>query len=282
MSAVYPLVRNLYAFSTRFGVSRRPSRAGSSPRSVSSFLIASCILLFYISAPAAQPPDPPSRERFSEAERLYADRGNLASARRAADAWAAALAADPRGFDAAWQLARADYWLGTHGPEAARRGFLETGIDAGRKAASLQPGRPEGHFWIAANMGALAESFGLRQGLKYRKPIKESLETVLRLDPAFMDGSADRALGRWYFKVPRLFGGDRRQAEAHLRQSLTYNRESTVSHFFLAELLEDEGRNAEARAELQRVIDAPLSRDWAPEDRDYKERAKHLLATLRP
>ena len=115
-----------------------------------------------------------------------------------------------------------------------------------------------------------------------RVETRSGIETVLRVDAPFLDGSADRALGRWYFKVPRLFGGDRRQAEAHLRQSLTYNRESTVSHFFLAELLEDEGRNAEARAELQRVIDAPLSRDWAPEDRDYKERAKHLLATLRP
>ncbi len=126
-------------------------------------------------------------------------------------------------------------------------------------------------------MGTLAESFGLRQGLKYRKPIKESLETVLRLDPAFMDGSADRALGRWYFKVPRLFGGDRKLSEAHLRKSLTYNPDSTVSHFFLAELLEDDGRKADARAEFQKVIDAPLSRDWAPEDREYKDKAKRAL-----
>ncbi len=56
-------------------------------------------------------------------------------------------------------------------------------------------------------MGALAESFGLRQGLKYRGAIKDELLTVLRLDPAFQEGSADRALGRWYYKVPGLFGG---------------------------------------------------------------------------
>ena len=259
-------------------MSRSPSRIGSSPRSVSSLLIASCILLFYIPALTAQSPDPPSRDaRFGEAERLYADRANLTSARRAAEAWSSALAADPRDFDTAWKLARADYWLGTHGPEAERRGHLEAGIDAARKAAALQASRPEGHFWIAANMGTLAESFGLRQGLKYRKPIKESLETVLRLDPAFMDGSADRALGRWYFKVPRLFGGDHKLSEAHLRKSLTYNPDSTVSHFFLAELFEDDGRKPDARAEYQKVIDAPLSRDWAPEDQEYKDKAKRAL-----
>ena len=263
-------------------MSRRPSRSGSSPRSVSSFLIASCILLFYIPALAAQSAGPPSREsRFGEAERLYEDRANPASARRAADLWRSALAGDPRNFDADWKLARADYWLGTHAPEPERRGYLEAGIDAGRKAAALQPNRPEGHFWIAANMGALAESYGVRQGLKYRKAIKEELETVLRLDAAFMDGSADRALGRWYFKVPRLFGGDRKLSEAHLRRSLSYNPDSTVSHFFLAELLEDEGRKDDARAEHQKVLEAPLSRDWRPEDREFKEKAARALARVK-
>jgi tetratricopeptide (TPR) repeat protein len=272
----------LYAFSTRFGVSRNPSRSGFSPRSISSFLIASCILLFYIPAPAAQSADAAARDaRSSEADRLYADRANLASARRAADIWSAAIAADPRDFDAAWKLARAKYWLGGHGPDAERRKELERGIDAGRKAAAIHPDRPEGHFWIAANMGALAESFGLRQGLKYRKPIKEELETVLRLDPAFQEGSADRALGRWYFKVPGLFGGDRKLAEAHLRKSLTYNPASTASHYFLGELLDDAGRKDEARVELQKVLDAPVNRDWAAEDREFKDKARALLSRIR-
>ncbi len=194
--------------------------------------------------------------------------------------WTSALAADARDFDAAWKLARSDYWLGGHGPDAERRRDLENGIDAGRKATAIQPRRPEGHFWMAANMGALAESFGLRQGLKYRRTIKEALETVLRLDPAFMDGSADRALGRWYFKVPRLFGGDRKLSEAHLRTSLTYSPNSTASHFFLGELLRGEGRTDEARAEFQRVVDAPANPAWVPEDQEFKEKAKKALANL--
>ena len=107
--------------------------------------------------------------------------------------------------------------------------------------------------------------------------IKDELETVLRLDPAYQQGSADRALGRWYFKVPRLFGGSRKLAEEHLRTSLKYNPNSTVSHFFLAELLLDDGRKAEARMELQRVLDAPLDPDWMPEDREFKEKARSLI-----
>jgi len=215
------------------------------------------------------------------ADALYADRANLASARRAAAEWSDELARNPQAFAAAWKLARTDYWLGGHAAESEQRRLFESGIDAARKAVALQPNRPEGYFWLAANMGTMAESFGLRQGIKYRKPIKEALETVLRLDPAFQQGSADRALGRWYFKVPGLFGGSNKLAEAHLRASLKYNATSTVTHFFLAEVLLDTGRKDEGRAELQNVIDAPLDPEWTPEDREYKARARTLLASVK-
>jgi tetratricopeptide (TPR) repeat protein len=214
------------------------------------------------------------------ADSLYADREHLASARQAAAIWAGELEHAQASFEAAWKLARVCYWLGGHAPEAERRGFLERGMAAARQAVAAHPNRPEGHFWRAANMGTLAESFGLRAGLKYRKPVKDELETVLRIDSSFMDGSADRVLGRWYFEVPRLLGGSNARAEEHLRASLTYDATSTVSHFFLAELLLDEDRVREAREHLQKVIEAPPNAEWAPEDREYKAKALTLLAKL--
>lgn len=214
-------------------------------------------------------------------EALYKDRETLASARRAADLWAARLAGNPKDFDSAYKLAQGRYWLGTNGlPEPERKGALEAGIAAARTAIALQANRPEGHFWLAANMGALAESFGTRQGIKYRGPIKDALLMTLKLDPAFLDGSADRALGRWYFKVPGLFGGSNKLSEIHLRKSLTYNGNSVISHLFLAETLQDMGRKDEARKECQAAIDAPPDPNWAPEDRRFKEIAKRLLRDL--
>lgn len=215
------------------------------------------------------------------ADSLYAARDQPGRAREAARLWRASLDANPRDFEAAWKLSRALYWLGTQeGDATSRQGDLEAGVAAGRTAAQLREDRPEGHFWMAANMGALAQSFGLRQGLRYRGAIREALERVLRIDPAFQEGSADRALGRWYFKVPRLFGGSNDRAIAHLERSLTYNPDSTASLLFLAEVYLDEGRAAEARRLLQRVLDAPLHPDWAPEDRAFKAQARVLLAAL--
>jgi len=111
-----------------------------------------------------------------------------------------------------------------------------------------------------------------------RGEIKDELLTVLKLAPAFQQGSADRALGRWYYKVPGLFGGSKTKSEEHLRRSLTYGPNSTASHFFLAETLFDQNRPADARAELQRVLDAPVDPDWGPEDREFKDKARRRLA----
>jgi tetratricopeptide (TPR) repeat protein len=213
---------------------------------------------------------------------LYQDRENLASAQQAVDIWTARLTANPKDFTSAYRLAQARYWLGTNGlPVPQRKGALEAGIAAARVAIAIDAKKPEGHFWLAANMGALAESFGLRQGIKYRRQIRDALEAALHLDPGFLQGSADRALGRWYFKVPGLFGGSNKQSEAHLRKSLTYNPNSVISHLFLADTLADMGRKDEARKAYQAAIDAPFDPDWTPEDRRFKEQAKRLLQNLR-
>jgi hypothetical protein len=213
-----------------------------------------------------------------EADMLYANRTDLASAQKAAALWDEAAMRDPRDFESAWKLSRACYWLGGHVAMDRRRTELERGVAAGRKAAAIRPDQPEGHFWAAANMGALAESFGLQQGLRYRGPIKDELEMVLKIDPAFQQGSADRALGRWYFKVPGLFGGDKSKSVEHLQRSLTYNPTSAASHFFLAETFRSMNRSADANAELQKVLDSPLEPDWTPEDLEFKAQARALLS----
>jgi tetratricopeptide (TPR) repeat protein len=233
----------------------------------------SCIGALYLLAAPARPiaaaqPDP---------DALYQQRADMPAAIQAADIWAARLAAAPTDFDFAWKLARASYWIGTHAAAALRRPALERGVSAGEQAARLEPNRPEGHFWMAANMGALAESFGLSQGLKYRGKIKSELERVLAIDPAWQQGSADRALGWWYHQVPGLFGGSEAEAETHLRRALTYNPQSPATLFFLSQVLRERGKRDEAHAMLEATIHAPIEPDWAAEDRDFQQKAEAAL-----
>ena len=211
---------------------------------------------------------------------LYAQREDLDAARRAAEIWEGRLARDPRDFEAAWKLARARYWLGGRASGRQVKTELEAGEAAARRAITVRPERPEGHFWLAANLGAIAETQGRLTGLRLRGEIKRELERVLAIDPAFQQGSADRALGRWYLKVPGLFGGSRSKAERHLRRSLTYNPHSTASLFFLAETLIADDREDEAAAVLRQLLDAPLDPQWGPEDREFKRRARRLVEEI--
>ena len=223
----------------------------------------------------------PGQQAAKDPDRLYADREHLPSALEAADIWEARLAGGARDFEAAWKLARACYWLGSHVPRDESRTQYERGIKAGMRAVEIEPGRPEGHFWMAADMGAMAESFGLRAGLRYRGPIKRELETVLRIDPGYQQGSADRALGRWYFRVPRLFGGSRDKAVEHLKRSLAFAPESSATHYFLAETFHEMDRVDDARREARLVLNAPFHPDWTPEDREFKQKAMALLERIK-
>jgi tetratricopeptide (TPR) repeat protein len=211
---------------------------------------------------------------------LYRSRDDLAKAREAEAVWQRRLERRGADFESAWKVARARYWIGTHVAEGERETVLGRGIRAAEHAMRLEPDRPEGHFWLAANLGALAEAGGPLRGLRYRGRIRSALERVLAIDPAWQQGSADRALGRWYFKVPGLFGGSNAEAERHLRQSLTYNPDSTASLVFLAEVLLDDGRESEAAELLKRTLAAPLDPEWAPEDREFKAQARRLLENI--
>lgn len=211
---------------------------------------------------------------------LYADRIRLDSAVGAAAIWEQRLGGGAADFEAAWKLARAAYWLGSHAPTNQRRKQLERGIEAATRAVAIDGSRPEGHFWLAADMGTLAESFGLRAGLRYRGPVKRELETVLRIDPGYGEGLADRALGRWYLRVPALFGGSRTLSVQHLQHSLLYDARSAATHLFLAETYLAMGRREDADQELQQVLDAPEHPDWVPEVQEFKQRAATLRAPL--
>jgi cytochrome c-type biogenesis protein CcmH/NrfG len=81
--------------------------------------------------------------------------------------------------------------------------------------------------------------------------------------------------------VPGLFGGSDKKSEEYLRKSLTYDPRNHASLFFLAETLADMDRKAEARTTLQTLLDAPIDPAWGPEDHEFKQKAKQMLAQMR-
>jgi hypothetical protein len=135
---------------------------------------------------------------------LYAQRATLAKAAQAAAIWQAALDRNPSDFDAAWKRARAGYWIGGHETtQPARDAAYEAAMAAARKAIAAHPDKPEGHFWLAANMGGYAQDHGIRGGLNTAATSATSSRRSSRSTRRF---SRDRPIARWAVGTSRCPG----------------------------------------------------------------------------
>ena len=78
----------------------------------------------------------------ADPEALYRERATIAKARQAAAIWETRLAKDPKDFESAWKLARAEYWLGGHDAETTTRALGIVGSMASGLFAYLADGTP--------------------------------------------------------------------------------------------------------------------------------------------
>src|SRR5438552_1046958 len=134
-------------------------------------------------------------------------------------------------------------------------------------AVKLQDRRPEGHFWLGANYGGTAEKSTLA-GLSEVDDIKREMETVIKLDEKYQDGSAYMVLGQVYLESPTLLGGDTQKAISYLEKGLRLGPDNELMRLHLAEAYAQAHRNEDARKQ----IDALLAMKPAPGyETEYKE-----------
>src|SRR5712671_1754302 len=142
----------------------------------------------------------PSAEAIAEADQYYAQRADLVKVRQAIVSLRQAQADDPANFELAWRLAKFDYYLGAHTPEATEQDkAYREGIAAGKLAVRLQDEKPEGHFWLGANDGGYAQLITL-SGLGELQYIEQEMEKVLTIDEGFQSGTAYMVLGQVYLE----------------------------------------------------------------------------------
>ena len=155
----------------------------------------------------------------------------------------------------------------------------DRGRELGKRAVELAPRDPEAHVWYGINTGRWGLTKGVMRSLFLLPTVREQVEATLALDPRNLRALA--LSGNVYLEVPGLFGGDTEKAEQQFRQALEINPRFTVARVDLARVLIARGRYADARRELQRVIDekAPNSiADWTVKD---LPRARQLLESIK-
>lgn len=196
------------------------------------------------------------------------------------DGLARAAAADPHP-DTLVALARISFIWGdirATSPEQKLEAY-DRGRQAATRAIERAPRSAAGRFWLAANTARWGQTKGIVRSLFLLPAVNEEIRAVLELDPQF---TAVYALaGHVAYEVPALFGGDLERAEELFRTGLGQDPKFTGLRVGLGKTLIRQGRLAEARRELEAVLDerAPSNpADWTLKD---AREARALLDALR-
>jgi len=205
----------------------------------------------------------------------------------------AALALEPRNYDALWRAARSGVDLGEFEPDRARRTALfSAATDRAQLAVEVNPGGADGHFVLARALGRMALSLGVRDRVKYAGKIRTQALECLRIEPTH--AGCLHVMGEWNAEVMRLNGFQRMFASHFLggqvfgtaswKEALRYmlaavanDPRRVVHRLDLARVYRDMGQIANARLEYEAVLSGPLI-DY--NDPHYKAQAAAELKQL--
>ncbi|MBI4588387.1 MAG: tetratricopeptide repeat protein [Candidatus Rokubacteria bacterium] len=193
---------------------------------------------------------------------------------------AQAVKADPR-VENLVALARACFIWGDI-RAATRDQKLEAydqGREAARRATELEPKSAAAHFWYGTNTGRWGQTKGVLRSLFLLPTVQEEIRIVLDLDPKFT--AVYSLAGNVFYEVPGLLGGDLDKAEEMFRKGLEQDPKFTGMRVGLAKTLIKKGRIAEARRELEAVLDEKEPRnpaDWTLKD---SREARALLESIK-
>lgn len=155
----------------------------------------------------------------------------------------------------------------------------ERGREVGKRAVELAPRNPEPHFWYATNTAKWGQTKGVMRSLFLLPTIREELDIIFSLAP---DHPGAHALaGNVDLEIPAMLGGGVEKAEEHFRKALKMDPKYTGTRVDLARALIKQGKYAEARKELRRVLDEKEPRSYADWTVKHTKKAKELLESIR-
>lgn len=220
----------------------------------------------------------PAAEMVAQADALYVQRADLAKAKAALDLYEQALKADPTSEELATKVAKTAYWVGKHlKDDDDQAAMFERGIKACKAVLKAKPDSLHATYWLGVCYGVYGKAKGISKSLDLVDPIKELMKKVIAKDPAFEGGGAYRVLGRMYFKLPGLFGGDNDKSIEYLVLAVKQGPQHWLSHLYLAETYLDEDQDDKAKALLLQVVKGPPLPGHEPEYAEIKAEAEKLL-----
>jgi tetratricopeptide (TPR) repeat protein len=235
------------------------------------YMIFTVMLIVSFALPAQDSP-------LGKADKLFASRDNVESLKQAVSVTEKMIARDKTNYEAFWRMAKYSYYLADgEDDESKKSKLIQSAIDAAKKAVALNSARVEGHFWLAATTGELADMKGGISSLGLVKTIRKEFEASLAIDPSYENGAAYLALGQIDLNMPRLLGGSDRRGIERLEEGLKSYQSNSELKLALAEAYAKKGRKDEARKLLESIITTSDPARTPGEIEDIRRKAHALM-----
>jgi tetratricopeptide (TPR) repeat protein len=168
-------------------------------------------------------------------------------------------------------------------PEAQRAAAFEKLAADSDAFTREQPGAAEAWIWNGIVSSSWAGAAGGIGALGKVKAARASLEKAIQLDPNALQGSAYTSLGALYDRVPGwpIGFGDADKAEAMLRKALALNPTGIDTLYFWADHLYRGARYGEARAALEKALQAAPRQGRELADQGRRGEIDALLKAIR-
>lgn len=220
----------------------------------------------------------PIPDLTKQADDLYRQRGDLANLREGIAFLRRARNADGQNFEANWKLAQFDYYLGdkTADDKESDKAFKE-GIDAGKIAERIAPDKPDGYFWTGANLGGRAKRSPITKGISSIDDIRSAMKKTIEIEPAYQGASAYDVLAQ--IELTPLTGGKSEKAIEYLEKAIELEKENSFVRLHLGQAYLAAGRKAEAKKQLEYLLNMKPNPDYLPEYEESSKEARKLLDT---
>jgi len=239
------------------------------------YLLASCSSGESAVSSPTLPPVPP--EILAQADQLFSERKDLAKLREAKALLMRARKENAKNFEVEWRLARYNYFLGRHAEdEKERDDAFEAGRLAGRAAFQMEPNKPDGHFWYAANLGEQANRSPLTTGLKSMDDIRSKMNKVIELQPDYELASAYDVLAQLELGS-QMLGGKPEKAVEYLEKAIEIEKNNGDVRIHMAEALLALKKPAEAKKHLDYVLQMKPHPEYLPEYEQQVVKVKKML-----